>query len=39
FIAVKFLEEKDLRDFYGEEYKDYQKKVPMLVPFIGKKSI
>lgn len=38
FIAVKFLEEKDLEKFYGEEYKNYQKKVPMLVPFIGKKN-
>lgn len=39
FIAVKFLEEKDLKDFYGEEYQSYQKKVPMLLPFIGKKNI
>ncbi|AYN03354.1 methanethiol S-methyltransferase [Flavobacterium sp. 140616W15] len=36
FIAVKFLEEKDLQKFYGEEYKNYQKKVPMLLPFIQK---
>lgn len=36
FIAVKFLEEKDLRELFGEEYKNYQKKVPMLVPFIRK---
>jgi protein-S-isoprenylcysteine O-methyltransferase Ste14 len=36
FIAVKFLEEKDLRELFGEEYKNYQKKVPMLIPFIRK---
>lgn len=36
FIAVKFLEEKDLRKFYGKEYEEYQKNVPMLFPFIGK---
>ena len=32
-IAVKFWEEKDLRDSIGEEYEEYQKKVPMIVPF------
>jgi len=32
-IAVKYLEEKDLRDFIGKEYEEYQKKVPMIVPF------
>jgi len=36
FIAVKFLEEKDLRKFHGNEYAEYQKKVPMIFPFIGK---
>ena len=35
FIAVKYLEEKDLRKMIGEQYVDYQKKVPMLIPFIG----
>lgn len=35
FIAVKYLEEKDLRDMIGQQYIDYQKKVPMLIPFIG----
>lgn len=35
-IAVKFLEEKDLRAAHGKTYEDYQKKVPMLIPFIGK---
>ena len=32
-IAVKYLEEKDLRNSLGKKYEDYQKKVPMLVPF------
>ena len=36
FIAVKFLEEKDLLKIHGEEYKAYQKRVPMIIPFIGK---
>ncbi len=36
-IAVKFLEEKDLRKVFGEEYKAYQKNVPMVIPFTGKK--
>ena len=35
FIAVKYLEEKDLRNMIGKKYEDYQKKVPMLIPFIG----
>ena len=34
FISVKFLEEKDLRNYIGKEYEDYQKKVPMLIPFM-----
>ena len=33
-VAVKFLEEKDLRSYIGEEYEEYQKKVPMLIPFM-----
>ena len=32
-IAVKFLEEKDLKKIIGKQYEDYQKKVPMIVPF------
>ena len=33
FVAVKYLEEKDLRKAIGEEYEAYQKEVPMIVPF------
>ncbi|MBU2929721.1 methanethiol S-methyltransferase [Winogradskyella psychrotolerans] len=32
-IAVKYLEEKDLKKHIGKEYEDYQKRVPMIVPF------
>jgi len=32
-IAVKYLEEKDLRKTLGEKYEDYQLKVPMIIPF------
>ncbi len=31
-IIGTFLEERDLVSAYGEEYRDYQKKVPMLIP-------
>jgi protein-S-isoprenylcysteine O-methyltransferase Ste14 len=34
-IAVKFLEEKDLKKALGETYEEYQKKVPMLIPFVN----
>ena len=37
-IAVKYFEEKDLRDALGEQYVQYQKKVPMLIPFLGRKG-
>lgn len=36
FVAVKYLEEKDLRKLIGEEYEKYQKEVPMLIPFTKK---
>lgn len=32
-ISVKFLEERDLAKQLGEPYKQYQKEVPMLIPF------
>ena len=32
-VAVKYLEEKDLRKLIGKEYEDYQDQVPMIVPF------
>ena len=35
-IAIQ-LEEKDLVNIHGEEYQSYRSKVPMLIPFIGKK--
>ena len=35
-VAVKYYEEKDLVDFHGDAYKEYQKQVPMLLPVPGK---
>ncbi len=32
-VAVKYWEEKDLREFIGKEYEDYQNQVSMIVPF------
>lgn len=32
-IAVKYFEEKDLRKKHGEDYVEYQKNVPMMLPF------
>jgi len=32
FVAVKFLEERDLVAMHGDTYRDYQRKVPMLLP-------
>ena len=37
-ISVRYLEEKDLIDIYGEDYENYRKRVPMLIPFMIKKS-
>jgi protein-S-isoprenylcysteine O-methyltransferase Ste14 len=36
-IAVKYLEEKDLKKFIGHRYEVYQKDVPMLIPTFRKK--
>ncbi|MFT4537227.1 MAG: protein-S-isoprenylcysteine O-methyltransferase Ste14 [Saprospiraceae bacterium] len=38
FIAVKYLEEKDLRKLIGNDYEMYQKKVPMIIPFMKRKQ-
>jgi len=32
-IAIKYLEEKDLRKSIGKKYETYQKEVPMILPF------
>lgn len=32
-VAVKFLEERDLRRIHGEKYEEYQRNVPMIFPF------
>jgi protein-S-isoprenylcysteine O-methyltransferase Ste14 len=39
FIAVKYLEEKDLRKTIGEQYETYQKEVPMIIPFTKSKRM
>jgi protein-S-isoprenylcysteine O-methyltransferase Ste14 len=36
-VAVKYLEEKDLRKSIGKEYEDYQNKMPMLILFTKKR--
>jgi len=33
FLIGGLIEEKRLTDEYGEEYRDYQKKVPFMIPF------
>lgn len=33
FIAVKFLEERDLLKMHGDVYREYQKSTPMILPF------
>ena len=37
-FSAKYLEEKDLRKFIGEEYETYQKEVPMIIPFTKRKQ-
>jgi protein-S-isoprenylcysteine O-methyltransferase Ste14 len=38
YLAVSMFEEKDLVAIHGESYQDYQKKVPMFIPFTKKGS-
>jgi protein-S-isoprenylcysteine O-methyltransferase Ste14 len=33
-VAVKWLEERDLRKAFGAEYERYQREVPMLLPLL-----
>jgi methanethiol S-methyltransferase len=35
YLAVKLLEERDLRRTFGTEYERYQREVPMVIPFGG----
>jgi protein-S-isoprenylcysteine O-methyltransferase Ste14 len=37
FVAVR-LEERDLVAFHGDRYREYRKRVPMILPFGGKRS-
>lgn len=38
FVAVKFLEEKDLIKLHGDDYKAYQKETSMIIPFMNFKK-
>jgi protein-S-isoprenylcysteine O-methyltransferase Ste14 len=35
YLAVKLLEERDLRKSFGTAYERYQREVPMVVPYKG----
>jgi methanethiol S-methyltransferase len=37
YLAVRFLEERDLRKTFGAAYATYQREVPMLVPYKGRR--
>ncbi len=36
FVFGSIIEERRMRDYYGEHYKAYQARVPWLIPFIGR---
>jgi len=38
-VAVKFLEERDLLTLYGDTYRDYQRRVPMLLPWTKRRPV